>query len=230
LVSLLFVTPLLIAYEGGLLWLGPAALRNGADLWLRRLLELAGFSQYFLLPGLTVGILLAWHHVSGDRWSVRAGVLFGMLVESLALGAALLAAAHLHQSLLAIEAADSNTPLRPRVGEAISYLGAGIYEELVFRLIALTGLAGLIRWSGCSRNASWLWSIYLSSLAFAAAHYPVSLTALTQDWTVAGGEAFGWSLFCFRFFAGVLFCVLFLTRGFGIAVGAHAVYDILVGC
>ena len=48
LVGLAFVTPMIVAYEGGLVALGPQAMRNGADVWLRQLLEWLGFSQYFL--------------------------------------------------------------------------------------------------------------------------------------------------------------------------------------
>jgi hypothetical protein len=33
----------------------------------------------------------------------------------------------------------------------------------------------------------------------------------------------------FRFAAGMLFCVVFLFRGFGIAVGTHALYDVFAG-
>src|SRR5262245_22299143 len=43
LVSLAFVVPLLLIYEAGILWLGPQAMRNGADVWLRQLLDLLGF-------------------------------------------------------------------------------------------------------------------------------------------------------------------------------------------
>src|SRR5262245_11493587 len=64
LASLAFVTPLLLVYEAGVLWLGPQAMRNGADVWLRQLLDLMGFSQYFLLPLLTLGLLSGWHYVS----------------------------------------------------------------------------------------------------------------------------------------------------------------------
>ena len=39
-ICLAFVAPMLLAYEGGLL-LWPRAMRNGADVWLRKLLELA---------------------------------------------------------------------------------------------------------------------------------------------------------------------------------------------
>ena len=43
LTSLAFVTPLLAVYEAGVLWLGPQAMRNGADVWMRQILRLAGF-------------------------------------------------------------------------------------------------------------------------------------------------------------------------------------------
>ena len=71
LVSLFFVAPMLVAYEGGLLLLGPQAMRNGADAWLRHGLEQLGFGQYFLLPMLTCGLLLAWHHLQRKPWHVR---------------------------------------------------------------------------------------------------------------------------------------------------------------
>ena len=74
-----FVTPLLIIYELGVVLLGPHALRNGADTWLRLFLESLGFGQYFLLPILTCSILLAWHHTRRDAWSLQGGVLTTML-------------------------------------------------------------------------------------------------------------------------------------------------------
>ena len=65
-VSLVFVTPILLIYEVGVLLLGPQAMRNGADLWLRHFLDATGFGQYFLLPLLTVFALLAWHHLTHE--------------------------------------------------------------------------------------------------------------------------------------------------------------------
>ena len=56
LVSLMFVAPLLVVYELGVILLGPQALRNGADTWLRLCLEAIGFGQHFLLPLLTCGL------------------------------------------------------------------------------------------------------------------------------------------------------------------------------
>ena len=48
LASLAFVIPLLLLYEGGIIILGPQAVRNGADVWLRQFLDTLGFSQYLL--------------------------------------------------------------------------------------------------------------------------------------------------------------------------------------
>jgi len=57
-----------------------------------------------------------------------------------------------------------------------------------------------------------------SSLLFSAAHYVGPL-----------GERFELYSFTFRTLAGMFFAVLFIVRGFGIAAGTHAVYDVLVG-
>ena len=89
LVSLAFILPLLVLYEAGVIYLGPQAVRNGADVWLRQLLDLSGFGQYFLLPALTIGLLLGWHHLTRDRWNVSAAVVYVMFAECAVMGLAL---------------------------------------------------------------------------------------------------------------------------------------------
>ena len=100
LVSLAFILPLLALYEGGVLLLGPSAIRNGADVWLRQLLDQLGLGSYFLLPLLTVAVLMAWHHTSRQPWKVSTGVLYGMMLESALLGLVLLLLAHVQGVLL----------------------------------------------------------------------------------------------------------------------------------
>lgn len=224
LVSLAFVAPLLIIYELGILLLGPHALRNGADTWLRYLLECIGFGQYFLLPVLTCGILLAWHHTRHDRWDLSGSVLTTMLFESIIFAVVLLTLAHLQQVLLnpapsAFVCASGGEMPGSTISRLIGYCGAGIYEELLFRLMMLPAIAGVMRWVGFSGRTSWFWSIIATSLVFSAAHYQLF---------TPGGYAFDFRSFFFRFMAGSYFATLFVLRGFGIAVGAHAMYDILV--
>jgi membrane protease YdiL (CAAX protease family) len=92
--------------------------------------------------------------------------------------------------------------------------GAGIHEEFVFRLGLFTGMVwGLSKLM--ERVPSILVAVFVSSLLFSLAHY-------------LGAEPFALYSFSYRFLAGVLFCVLFATRGFAIAVYTHAIYDVLV--
>ena len=95
LICLAFVAPLLTLYEAGVLWLGPQAMRNGADVWLRQFLDLLGFGQYFLLPLLTVAILLGWHHTTRQSWQIVPSLLYAMFTECLLLGVALVVIARL---------------------------------------------------------------------------------------------------------------------------------------
>jgi hypothetical protein len=226
LASLAFVLPLLVLYEGGLLFLGPAAVRNGADVWLRGLLDTVGLTGYFFLPVLTAGLLLGWHYTTRQRWQLSAGVLGGMLVESSLLGFLLLVAAHLQAVLLAQAAsADlSAGPVSPDatsatvVGQLVGFVGAGIYEEVLFRLMLLPLIAYVIRLLGAPVAVRIGGALLLSSLLFSASHY-------VGPW----GESLHWFTFLFRFLAGGFFAALFVFRGFGIAAGSHALYDIFVG-
>jgi hypothetical protein len=222
LASLLFISPLLVAYEAGIIVLGPHAVRNGAEAWLRYLLDLVGFGQYFLLPLLTVSVLLGWHHTTHQPWRIPRGIFWGMAVESVLLAIGLRVILQLQGMLLQIGPVPTVAPgpmqyLVHFIKTGISYLGAGIYEELLFRVLMLSVIAWALRGSGLPRAAQTLLAVVASSVLFSAAHY------------VGGRESIAWFSFLFRFIAGVYFALLFQYRGFGIAAGAHAGYDILVG-
>ena len=222
LTSLLFVSPLLVAYEAGVILLGPAAMRNGAEVWLRQLLDAIGFGAYFLLPILTVSILLGWHHTTHGAWHVPRGVLYGMAVESILLASCLRLQAMLIQGLPRAAAAASDqrgvwSSAAYAVRTAVGYLGAGIYEELLFRLIFLSLVIWALRGLKVQRGLGLAAAIIFTSLVFSAAHY-----------VGPHGETIRWFSFGFRWLAGTFFALLYVYRGFGIAVGAHAGYDILV--
>lgn len=229
LASLLFVAPLLVFYEAGVLWLGPQAMRNAADVWLRALLDRLGFGYYFLLPVLTCALLLAWHHATRQPWQVRASVLYGMLLESLLFGFVLLLIAGWQQSLLGalLPASAAESPPADGVwGLMVGYVGAGIYEELLFRLMLLPGLWGLYRLIGMTSAVGAVAAVVTSSLLFAAAHYQFDVALGSIRLATQYGEPFAWFSFSFRAAAGAVFSLLFLYRGFGIAAGAHAMYDL----
>ncbi len=215
LTSLVFALPLVLAYEGGVLLLGRGSPRNGADVWLRQLLDALGFGAYFLLPTLTVLGLLAWHHIEHDRWHFRPAVLAGMAAECLLWAAALIGLARLQDRLWPLAAAGGWDGIFARL---IGFCGAGLYEEVLFRLLLLPLLIWVCERLGASAVTAAVLGLVASSLLFSAAHYVGPL-----------GERFELYSFTFRTLAGMFFAVLFIVRGFGIAAGTHAVYDVLVG-
>jgi hypothetical protein len=100
-------------------------------------------------------------------------------------------------------------------------IGAGIYEELVFRLILICLLMLLFQdvLHFGNRN-SIVFSVLISAALFSAHHHIVFL-----DGQLVLSSAFNWTEFGFRAIAGVYFAVIFAIRGFGITAGTHAFYD-----
>lgn len=212
LVSLAFIMPMMLIYEAAVWKLG---VQNGADEWMVKVLSLMDFRLHIFLPLLMAGILLGWHHLTHHPWRFSFGVLSTMAVESLLLAICLRMLLVLQRTMML------QIPSGPTLGhslrESMGYLGAGIYEELLFRLILITGLVWIIRLWLPDKQKSMVLAVLASSLLFAAAHY-----------VGPAGDTFAWFSFSFRFMAGLFFAVLFLFRGFGIAAGAHAFYDISV--
>jgi membrane protease YdiL (CAAX protease family) len=115
---------------------------------------------------------------------------------------------------LAAGAAAPAGPLAALVG----FLGAGVYEEALFRLVLIPVFFAALRALQTPQVIASSAAITASSLLFSLAHH-------------AGtpGEAFTWFAFIFRWLAGVYFAWVFVVRGFGVAVGTHTAYDVLVG-
>ena len=89
--SLIFLLPLLGLYEFGLMRLSEthvAAVRNGADVWMRGWLLQAGLDRPWILPVLIVVTLLGWHVCERRPWKTSPETILGMGAESL-LGAVL---------------------------------------------------------------------------------------------------------------------------------------------
>lgn len=222
--SLVFLLPLVVLYEVGtrLFAYDPlldAEQRIIAFNLIQRFLYFFGASGRFL-PALTVvAILLAWHIANRDPWSVRPVHLLGMAAESVVLSIPLFLLAIACSQYLPLGAsptrlyADSSgvDSLFLRLTKSI---GAGVYEELMFRLIAFSVLS-LVLVDGLKIRKGWAFLVILvtTSISFSAYHY-------------LGWERFEVPVFVFRTVAGLFFGIVFLCRGFGVTAGAHAVYDI----
>lgn len=221
------VLPLLIIYEVGVLYFekeGVTGLRNGADTWIRLGLSHVGLGK-FIWPGifLAIGLCIWAACQSQDLPQDLPNLFMGILLESgaFAIGLWLISRAlgpivkHLG---IPMSIQVLHPDLQPEIRNTVCFLGAGIYEEIVFRLCLLSGLIFLFQLGHLSNHVAVTLAIIMSSLIFALAHH-----------IGPAGEPFSSYVFLFRTLAGCYFAMLFVCRGLGVGVGAHAGYDLLVG-
>lgn len=127
------------------------------------------------------------------------------------------------QSNLVSQPAAEGTNEHSLMASVVTGIGAGIYEELVFRLILICVLMLVFQdLFGLSHTSAIVGSVLLSAVLFSAHHHIVFV-----DGRFETGDVFGWGKFVFRTAAGVYFAVLYAIRGFGITAGTHALYDII---
>lgn len=217
LTSLLFLLPLIATYEIGARYFTTAA-QHGYEQQIIAFTMMQRFFRLFgvhgqHLPALAVAtILLSWHVARREKWHVNVATLIGMAVESLLLALPLIAIGRELARYVPLLATSST-----RQDIIIMSLGAGVYEELVFRLI-LFSLLSLFFKDVLRIQSRWvnLGVVVISALAFSGYHY------------LSPAEHFLWRAMAFRTVAGAFFGVVFMLRGFGITAGCHAAYDILI--
>ena len=207
--SLVLIFPLLLVYEVGVLFAGSV---NGADVVTRLLFAALGRPAYLALHALIAVGFLLWIR-RGRRWAtlrldIVAPVVLEAALYALTLGA--IVSAILDRVLgLGLSGAS-----------VIDAFGAGVHEELVFRLALFGGIvalaAGVPSLAGRPRIAI-ACALAASSVAFAAAHH---IGAYGEPWTAHA--------FAFRVLAGVAFGLIFWFRSLAHAVYAHAIYDLFV--
>jgi membrane protease YdiL (CAAX protease family) len=154
-------------------------------------------------------ILLATHIVAGKPWKVHWREVAWMYAESLLCAVPLLVL----NWTVPLSAAENGAPAF--LAALAQGIGAGVYEELVFRLvfISLVLVIGADVLGGERRIVGGA-AVALSALLFAAHHhYPI------------GAEPFSSMRFLFRAVAGLYLATIFWYRGYASAAGCHAAYN-----
>ncbi len=173
-------------------------------------------TQGLFLGGVAIVTILAIKHImSNDRWSIEPRVILGMVFESIILTLPLIAIGSVLAGVLAAMNPSVLTTLRLSERIAVS-LGAGLYEEFIFRWLLITGVHTLVCNVLKQSNLAGITSgIIISSITFAMYHdFP--------DFNTLGVVAL-----LFYGIAGVYLGLIYINRGFGIAAGTHAAYDIV---
>ena len=216
--SFLFTIPLFFIYEVGILFLSKddiLVVRNGADFLMRSILESFGiFGLYGLGAIFLIGFIITYIYFFNDNSnkSIRADYLFIMIFESVCW--ALILYFLLSKFMLALM-----NPIGKTIAQQVTLaVGAGIYEEFLFRVMLISGLTGIIGfvflWSEKVRKAA---ALIIAAGIFSAFHF-------MGDY----GDYFSMELFILRFFAGIVLGILYISRGFGITAYAHSIYDLIV--
>ena len=230
--SVLFALPLLLLYELFAFTLSHDAIlgvRNGADVLLKSLFVGLGGRDGLIVFGLLLAgtgaalvirdrrrggpieprifvLMLAESVVYALLFGLVVGTLTGLLLGGLVAGPGMRMVAGQAPAALSLPT------------QLMISLGAGIYEELLFRVLLVGALAwGGRRLLGWGPRGAGIMATLVGALVFSTFHYigpygdPIDLPSFT-----------------FRTLAGLVFSAMYLLRGFGITAWTHALYDVFL--
>jgi hypothetical protein len=218
--NLILIFPLLVVYQLGVLFTYP--MLNGVDFITAFLINQLGLTdwKYLLFVGAVFGAFVVTLVLLKRHQHFHPKVILPILLESSIYALSMGSLIYLVMTRVLGINADLAAGLEGQgvVSRFVMSLGAGVYEELVFRLGLLGGLAAafqrLLSWRRLIAVSA---AFVLSSLAFSAVHHLPPL-----------GDPFSLEVFTFRALAGIFFGLLFWFRGLAVAVYTHAFYDLYV--
>ena len=226
---LVFLLPLIVLYEIGSVWYLSDPSRGivetiGARSILSRFFEMFGPLTFYLPGAVLIVVFFMWHLFTKDKWKIKPSVIGGMFAEALVWCLPLLVIGTLlmRQPLMVVDGAKNaaqaihGLPWQARLTLSV---GAGLYEELLFRLVLITLIhflaVDVMKARPMSGN---IIAILISAVLFSLYHHTA----------IAPGDPRAFVTYLFYAIAGAYFGAIFLVRGFGIAVGCHALYDMIV--
>lgn len=210
--------PLFVLYEVMILAVNEgriAQVRVGAEVWLKGLLALIGGTGFAVLGlvvlAVGVGVFL---YEREKKIPLRTRYFAWMVGESAVYAVVVAMAVSTLVGVLFMAVPPAEGDLWTQLALSI---GAGVYEELVFRVLLVGGLFLLFQHLFAQPLAGYLLAAVLGAALFSLVHYLGPF-----------GDAFTLASFAFRFFFGLALNGLFLWRGFGVAAWTHALYDVMV--
>lgn len=212
---LVFLAPLILLYEAGSALFLTNADTGHLDATIRARALFSHFFELFgvggaFLPGVAmIVVLFLWHLLAKYSWRIRPRTLGLMAVESIAWTLPLLVLAAATDRFRLAEA--SEIAEHSFGAGATIAIGAGLYEELLFRMIVIT-LAHfvLVDLLSLKETPGRILAILIAAIAFTLYHH---------DWQTN---------YAFYLAAGMYLGGVYLYRGFGVVVATHALYDLVL--
>ncbi len=214
--DLALVMPIFLGYHLGVVLL---KVRNAADLVTAELTKLAEshIGMYWALTLAIGGAMVAvlWILGRGDTFDRRR--FFYIALEGVLYAFLMRAAAFYVVGALTLDLPALAKGVDGRVSGIILSMGAGLYEEIAFR-VALFGLGALAIRAVFGGIAKWGltigWAV-LAACVFAGWHYVGAL-----------GDPWSFKTFAFRATCGLFLTAVYAFRGFAPAVWTHTLYDV----
>jgi hypothetical protein len=219
--SYLVSLPLLLLYEALIYLAQPDAshvVRISVDVWIKTLFHYIGqdILSITLIFVALIGVFIIYRERSRLS-SLKFSYFITMIIEAsfYAFVLALLITLTVNSLLQAIQASPVET-LSLLQKMALS-MGAGLYEELFFRVILVSILLFIFRKIFSVQLIAYVLAMLLAATIFSFAHYVGEL-----------GDPFTLGSFLFRFLFGLALNAIYIWRGFGTAAWTHAIYDLMV--
>jgi len=226
--------PLFLMYELLILFINGdrvGQIRVGADVWIKQLLALVGANGMWALAivVLAAGIVvflkerklkipikpahLGWMIGESAGYAVVVAFLVSATVGLLFS----LSISVVPESLIPALVQNGTQESPGTMTMLVLSIGAGLYEELIFRVVLVGGLFLILNnWIG-KRKTAYIIAAIIGAFVFSWVHYVGTY-----------GDVFTMASFSFRFLFGLALNAIFLLRGFGVAAWTHAIYDVLV--
>jgi len=216
--SFLFTVPLFLIYEIGIFLTSSDdmfVLRNGADALMRQILATFGITGlYWVGVIFFIGFIIAFilQRKFWEETQIHSDYFLLMMVESVGWSVLIY---FLMTNIYLLLMNPTGSMLVQQVTLAV---GAGIYEEFLFRVLLIAGISVILgfifQWSDKTRN--WA-AMVIAAGIFSSFHFIGEY-----------GDFFSFNIFMVRFLAGIALGTLYFLRGFGITAWSHAVYDLIV--
>ncbi len=214
--SLVLIFPLFLAYEIGVMF---TPTMNGVDFitgWLFRAVDYDK-SKYlmvhFVLALGFVGFIIYMRQKAMFQLRTFPPMIMESAIYALTLGTFII---FVMQKLLGFDGLMATGDMEASHA-FITSLGAGVHEELVFRLGMMAGGAYLLRASGLKHTWAVVLALAASSAVFSAVHH---IGEYGDPWSL--------TVFTYRTLAGALFGLIFYFRSLSHAVYTHFLYDVYV--
>ena len=218
--QLVVILPLLVIFHVGSYLAGRSNLLM--PVYIQNALEWVGLNIPFFTAGVILIVLVCQQLMHHESWKINGWSVLRIYLESILWVLPLVALAWLTTNTMpASILPPQESPAMDIIRKIMGAIGAGVYEEFVFRLVLLQGLLLLfIDILKSDKFATTIISIFVVSVVFTACHFTMGeLTSLTT---------LNWSRVIFLLLAGCMWGVLAVWKGYAYAACSHVWWDLLV--